>query len=347
MIPVPLVTIITPVFNSEKHLDDCIDSILKQNYTNFELLLVNDGSTDGSAKICKEYAIKDTRVKIFHQENKGVSAARNFALESAKGEWIAFVDSDDSVLPNYIEDLITAGDQNTDLVVHGFRKIYKSVSKNFDLGNHILSTKANEDKVFEQMKIFDFGFVVSKLYKKSIIYDNQIFFSLKTSHAEDLIFFLEYISFSDRIVFQNKHNYLYYQRENSLSVTFQKPDVYFYQYKLIKEILKNKFMSVYSDLYTVPKGRFTYTSQIQFSTLLKFLKSMYYHKLSKEERFYYFQMFQGDDLSLLKINNKKSIRNPILKMAYHSLGTSHYLLGDVFLLLYYKMVNMLVFLKRN
>lgn len=93
----PLISIIVPVYNSEKTLNRCIDSILSQTFHDWELLLIDDGSTDCSGEICDEYAIKDKRVKVFHKGNGGVSSARNVGLNNAKGEWITFIDSDDEI----------------------------------------------------------------------------------------------------------------------------------------------------------------------------------------------------------------------------------------------------------
>ena len=109
----PTVSIIIPVYNAEKTLKRCVDSIIRQTYSDWELLLVDDGSRDTSSKMCDEYALKDTRIKSFHQRNQGVSAARNLGLDQARGKWILFVDSDDYLLdntlhlgPQYSEDLI-------------------------------------------------------------------------------------------------------------------------------------------------------------------------------------------------------------------------------------------------
>lgn len=96
-----LISVIVPVYNGEKYIRECIDSILNQEYKNIELLLVDDGSTDNSGKICEEYAIKDQRVRVFHQKNAGVSSARNYALEKAIGEFVSFVDQDDKVMRDY------------------------------------------------------------------------------------------------------------------------------------------------------------------------------------------------------------------------------------------------------
>ena len=96
-------SIIVPVYNAEKYLSECIDSILSQSFTDFELLLIDDGSKDKSGIICDEYAERDNRVHVFHRENAGASAARNLGLDKAKGQWITFVDSDDWIVPDYLE----------------------------------------------------------------------------------------------------------------------------------------------------------------------------------------------------------------------------------------------------
>lgn len=98
----PKISIIVPVNNTEQYLPRCIDSILSQTFTDFELLLIDDGSTDNSGMICDEYAAKDSRIRVFHKENGGVSSARNLGLDNAQGEWIAFVDSDDWVEVNWL-----------------------------------------------------------------------------------------------------------------------------------------------------------------------------------------------------------------------------------------------------
>ena len=103
-----LISIIVPVYNVEKYVAECIESIIKQTYQNLEILLIDDGSTDNSGKICDKYAEKDKRIKIIHKENGGVSSARNLGLDLAQGEYIAFIDSDDFVSNKYIESLYSA-----------------------------------------------------------------------------------------------------------------------------------------------------------------------------------------------------------------------------------------------
>ena len=117
-----MISIIVPVYNTEKYLDRCIQSILSQTYTDFELLLINDGSTDSSGAICDKYAEQDSRVRVFHKENGGVSSARNVGLDNAKGEWVTFCDSDDWV-ENCWLDTFVENSENTDLVVQGFNNV--------------------------------------------------------------------------------------------------------------------------------------------------------------------------------------------------------------------------------
>lgn len=112
----PTISVIVPVYNTEKYLPRCIDSILAQTFTDFELLLIDDGSKDNSANICDEYAAKDQRVRVFHKQNGGVSSARNLGLDNASGEWVTFVDSDDWI-DKFFLSIIDVDSLNADLII--------------------------------------------------------------------------------------------------------------------------------------------------------------------------------------------------------------------------------------
>lgn len=112
-----LISVIVPIYNTEKYLRRCVDSILAQSYIDFELLLVNDGSVDGSAKICDEYAEADSRVRVFHKTNGGVSSARSLGLDNARGEWIAFVDSDDCIDEHFLSVMTENMSPDVDLII--------------------------------------------------------------------------------------------------------------------------------------------------------------------------------------------------------------------------------------
>ena len=119
-----LVSIIVPVYNAEKYVRRCVDSILVQDYPNFELILMDDGSTDGSGEICDAYAGRDERVRVIHKENTGVSDTRNQALELAEGEYIQFLDSDDWIVPEATRLLVQAMEKNgCDMVISDFYRV--------------------------------------------------------------------------------------------------------------------------------------------------------------------------------------------------------------------------------
>ncbi len=120
----PLISVIVPVYNTEKYLRKCLDSICGQTYRNLEILCVNDGSPDGSADILEEYAARDSRIRVFHQPNAGQSAARNLALDNARGEWVTGVDSDDYLEPDAYEYALTAIANDVDIICYGTRLIW-------------------------------------------------------------------------------------------------------------------------------------------------------------------------------------------------------------------------------
>ena len=122
-----MISVIVPVYNAEKYLNRCIDSVLAQTYTNFELLLINDGSKDRSGEICDEYAKKDNRIRVFHKGNAGVSKARNLGLDNAKGEWVTFIDSDDWVREDFLQKrLDLALKEGADVAYCDFEYVYKT-----------------------------------------------------------------------------------------------------------------------------------------------------------------------------------------------------------------------------
>ena len=108
-----MISVIVPVYNAAPYLDQCIESIVKQTYTDWECILINDGSTDKSGEICDKWGKFDSRFRIIHQINQGVSATRNRGIKESKGEYIVFIDSDDWVSPNYLKDMININEMNS------------------------------------------------------------------------------------------------------------------------------------------------------------------------------------------------------------------------------------------
>ncbi len=169
----PIISVIVPVYNAEPHLHECIDSILSQTYTDFEIILVNDGSQDNSGKICDEYARKDNRITVIHQKNQGQAVARNNAIAIAKGEWIHFVDSDDLIHPQMLEILYATVDETTQISMCNLYKDHICPEGFCSYKNKWKSTKysVNEDTlVFLMCNYYLIYWVVcAKLIKKEII----------------------------------------------------------------------------------------------------------------------------------------------------------------------------------
>lgn len=185
----PLISVIVPIYNNEKYIDRCIASIVNQTIDKIEILLVEDGSTDNSLELCKKWATKDNRIKIIHQENKGVSAARNSGLEIAKGKYIGFVDSDDYIEKEMYEMLLKAIniDKKIDLAVCDIKDDNNSVESNTEVFEII------DKKNVISAKFPLGGYVWNCIYKREIILKNLIKFDPKITYGEDMIFFVNYI----------------------------------------------------------------------------------------------------------------------------------------------------------
>lgn len=165
----PIISVIVPVYNVEKYLSRCIESILTQTFTDFELLLINDGSTDKSGRICDEYAKNDTRVKVYHNDNHGVSFSRNFGIKKALGEWIIYIDGDDYFLPNAIETLYNLA----------LEKNYNICSGNFYIeknGRRKIYSKSRSGKIKDNFRAWYFHKFQpragSTLFKTEILRNN-------------------------------------------------------------------------------------------------------------------------------------------------------------------------------
>lgn len=213
----PIISIIVPVYNAEKTLHKCVNSIFNQSYKNWKLLLINDGSTDNSGIICNEYAQQDERVKVFHKSNGGVSSARNVGLDNAEGEWITFVDSDDYVYESWLNNFIfeIAKDNNVDLVMQGFKvdkplwndEDDKEISNRRYFGiNYVGSVN---DGILLMNKNAMRGYLWIKIFKYKIIKDYNIRFDCRFRILEDEEFCLRYLTHCKKLLFTDKIGYFY------------------------------------------------------------------------------------------------------------------------------------------
>ena len=207
----PKISVIVPVYNSEKYLQRCIESIISQTFEDFELLLIDDGSTDLSGKICDEYAKKDDRIRVFHKPNGGVSSARNIGLEKFDGEWICFIDSDDKIDKDFLESIIK-GKNNAEFIVTGYTQKYEDYSKIVKYKEQIIYCDSGLSQILNYQT--DFVFCIfyhpwRKLYKRSIINNNQLRFDENIFYGEDTLFILKYLCYVDTIEITSCISYIY------------------------------------------------------------------------------------------------------------------------------------------
>jgi len=216
----PKVSIIVPIYNAQKTLHRCVDSILNQDYTDFELLLIDDGSKDDSGEICDAYAQKDKRVRVIHKENSGVSASRNLALDEAKGEFLQFLDADDWITPDATRLLVESAEQNNcDMVISDFYRVIGerlSHKGSIDDADGVVTREEFAGFMMENPADFYYGVLWNKLYDRAIIEKNHLRMDPKISWCEDFMFNLEYIRHCENIFVLQVPIYYYVKTKGSL-----------------------------------------------------------------------------------------------------------------------------------
>lgn len=190
------VSIILPVYNREDTIKDSIESIINQTYSNWELIIVDDGSKDNSEEICKKYAMKDNRINVIHQENNGPSSARNKGISLAKGKYLMFIDSDDQYKLEMIEKMIKKMNQNdSKLVVCNYKN-----NTNMDGFEELDRFLAME--VLQRNRVFNL--LWNKIYDLKIIKEQKIFFNENIERGEDYRFNIDYCRYIEKITFINQ-----------------------------------------------------------------------------------------------------------------------------------------------
>lgn len=225
----PIISVIVPVYNVEKYLSRCIDSILSQTFTDFELLLIDDGSKDNSGNICDEYARKDGRIRVFHKVNGGVSSARNLGLENALGEWICFIDSDDEVENYYLSTYIEVIKKDSvDCCIASCKIITSKAIRKIDLQENLYTKKDIYKLIMYLREKSILGVPWNKFFKLSIIKENDILFDESISSYEDEIYVLQYLQYITNIAVSKQQTYRYYiNNEISLSKKYIEIDQHF------------------------------------------------------------------------------------------------------------------------
>lgn len=216
-----LISIIVPLYNNERFIGNCIESFLGQTYKNFELIIIDDGSTDNSFAKAKEYEQVDKRVKCYHADKKGVSAARNQGLDLSNGEYVCFIDSDDYVSKYYLECLLSAiKHTGSDISVVGWKIMPESQPDNFKGKFNPSKYKA---QVYDRLSATEILFSgkkmrmssVNKMYKKSILLSGNVRFREEFLHCEDVVFAYQAYLYANKVCFIPFNYYGYTKRKGS------------------------------------------------------------------------------------------------------------------------------------
>lgn len=228
----PIISVIVPVYNVEKYISRCIESILGQSHSALELILVDDGSSDSSGAICDEYARKDSRTRVIHKENGGVSSARNEGIKKAQGDWLCFVDGDDYVECDYLENFQLNGWCN-ELYAQGYRIQYGENCKKVDIeGIDLLGTN---DLVLALEENNILNSPCFKLFNASVVKEYGILFNQEMSYGEDHLFTLQFMHYVNGVKYNHGSKYVYFQEDvGSLTRKIINPSCYI---KYINEIV--------------------------------------------------------------------------------------------------------------
>jgi glycosyltransferase involved in cell wall biosynthesis len=258
----PLISVIVPVYNVAEYLPRCIDSILSQTYNSFEIILVNDGSTDGSSEICDQYAKTDKRINVIHQSNSGVSIARNRGLDAAGGEWISFVDSDDWIDMQMLEMLCEAA-KGKEMAVCGYAVHNKGVVKDYsfhELPNTMTGIDCLKYRGNTQTE-FSIDSVCGAIISKSLIDTTpELRFDSVLHHCEDTLFVIQLLFRLNAMAYIPKPLYNYCLRNNSATTSSinDKQMTAFHALKRIIDLLETELPQA------AELQRFIYTSNAKY-----------------------------------------------------------------------------------
>lgn len=256
---IPKLSIIVPVYNSEQYLSRCVNSIVAQGFKDFELLIIDDGSTDSSKELCDKYAKQDNRIRVFHKSNGGVSSARNLGLDNAQGEWVMFVDSDDWLKPTYLDSLMSFAKNEVDLIISYPETVSQTEVINPKVYFPKLVTSSDFSDLFVLYDIDIYTTSWAKVYKMALIRNNGIRFNEKMTMGEDTVFLYTYLLFSSNIYVSNIIGYCYHDTSGSLSKRF---------YTLNTEI--EGYVSIHSVVYTLIRQKLI-TDSCALSNLRKII----------------------------------------------------------------------------
>lgn len=316
----PILAIIVPVYNVERYLHECIDRIIEQTFTDFELLLVDDGSTDKSGFICDQYANRDSRIRVFHKTNGGVSSARNMALDNlgnAGFKWLTFIDADDFISVDFIEKLLKPTFENGDLdFVHGGCTNYWDKESRYSVEQYYAPiTSRDKRKLLEGIR----GLLHAKLFSAGLVEAVGLRFDEKVRIAEDLIFSIEYIRYVNKYAFCEERGY-FYRRHASSTTQSVKCD-----YDSALACFKHFYKAVkdYKTEYSITDSKVRDEQLARY--IMETVFALYRNAYPRRERLYRLRVdFCDQELLLLKKGIPNKSKNALAKI----LMTKKYILFD-------------------
>lgn len=294
-----LISIIVPVYNVEQYLDKCIESIVNQKYSNIEIILIDDGSKDSSTQMCDLWAKKDSRIKVVHKKNEGVSMARNDGLNLSTGKWVTFVDADDWIEENYINSLYANADKLTDMVIGRTIAVKNNIELYDGYRGHKIEnfTGENKERLFESifndniknMKYPHISTCSAKLIRKDIIVKNKLSYNTKLKYYEDALFNIETICLSRNVKVIDKVIYKYRLNVNSSTHSFDDNTLLYYKqvYLELNKLSKkyNLNFKKYNDIFRIKNLDSILINYLR-NTKQKFCKKIEFISKLKENKIY-------------------------------------------------------------
>lgn len=288
---IPLVSIIIPIYNGEKYLKQCLDSILSQSYTNYELVLVDDGSKDSSPQICDSYAEQDSRILVCHISNSGVSHARNYGMNVARGEWITFIDCDDWITSDYLKNFASQRlDPSTLYVIQA--NIFENEKVKpwpYLYKEGICELRSGNERTIDKLMVY--GTPWGKFFNSAVVKENKILFDEQISNHEDTLFYFEYIRRIKNIRILSSRYYYRIESTGSLSKNMAKYQDFLYSSSRITDELNCLIQSN-----GLKNGNFRRTRHLIQYIKTKAIRSSFFRNESDVEK---------EDV--LKIVNRKDI----------------------------------------
>jgi len=293
------ISIVIPAFNVENQLHKCLDSVLNQSFTDWELILVDDGSTDETPKIADEYASKDARICVIHKKNGGVSSARNLGLEKVKGKWVTFIDSDDFIESSFFETFVNRFDEKMfELFMGDVEQISLEDQSFVEYG--LRTTVCSLKEAIQNDRILRSGDLHAKMFNVDIIKNNSMSFEKKIHYSEDRLFFDTYLLYVSYVALDSTICYNYRRMGNGLSYKLNDFESEYLCYKKLKsaltDVAKKNNLNVYDLLHNSPIKR-TIDSCVNDLSFMEF--SNFCAQLSDVDRIFFGNFFPLKKMGVL------------------------------------------------